>query len=209
MNKQCKICRFDTVLYHESFRGIYHKCASCGAVFLDDSCLLTPEEEKARYEKHNNDINDSGYRSFLMPVVEAVTSRYKPSDTGLDYGCGPEPVAAQMLKENGYDLRFYDPYFYPDKSVLSGPCDYIMCSEVAEHFKEPLQEFKKIKAMLKPGGSLICMTQLVNSGIDFEKWSYKNDPTHVIFYTMKSMEVIAADAGFSVIEACGRITIFS
>lgn len=209
MEKKCPICKFDIELYRKSSGRIYHKCASCGAVFLDESCFLQHEQEKARYENHNNDVNDFGYRDFVLPVVAAITKRYTPCHSGLDFGCGTGPVASVMLGEKGYKTALYDPFFYNDTAALKEKYDYVICCEVAEHFKEPLKEFMLLKSLLKPGGSLFCMTELINEKKVFEKWSYKNDPTHVIFYTLKSMEVIADLAGFGVMESGGRLIIFS
>ncbi len=41
------------------------------------------------------------------------------------------------------------------------------------------------------------MTHLYDENIDFEKWYYKNDPTHVFIYQEKTIEYIAKEFGFS------------
>ena len=196
-------------MFHKSLKALYHKCASCGAVFMDESCFLPPEQEKKRYETHNNDVNDEGYRGFVLPLVTAVTQRYTPHHRGLDFGCGAGPVASVMLGEKGYKTALYDPFFHDNPEALKGKYDYIICSEVAEHFKEPLKEFMLLKSLLKPGGSLFCMTELINETMNFEKWTYKNDPTHVIFYTIRTLARAADRAGFAALETGGRLHIFS
>ena len=209
MIKICRICGGQAPLYHRSFRGTYHKCASCGCVFMDETCFLSPEKEKERYKKHNNDISDTGYRDFLEPVLNAVSMHFEQGASGLDFGCGPGTSAGALLKESGYRIALYDPFFATDEAVLNDKYDFILCTEVMEHFKEPVKEFRLLKSILKPGGAVFCMTQLIDGAVDFEKWSYKNDPTHVIFYTLRSAATIADLAGFGVLETGGRLLIFS
>ena len=65
-----------------------------------------------------------------------------------------------------------------------------------EHFHKPDEEFLILKGLLKPGGSLLCKTDLHHPEINFEKWYYKNDPTHVFIYTKDSCHWIAKHFGF-------------
>ena len=51
--------------------------------------------------------------------------------------------------------------------------------------------------MLKPKGSIFCLTSLYNEEIDFETWYYKNDDTHVFFYHKKALEWIRNKFDFS------------
>ena len=45
-------------------------------------------------------------------------------------------------------------------------------------------------SLLKPGGLLAVMTQLVD-GVDFRGWHYKDDATHAGFYSGATLEWIA------------------
>lgn len=78
-----------------------------------------------------------------------------------------------------------------------------------EHFYKPQKEFNQLKNMLNPGGELICMTYIYTDDVNFDKWYYKNDPTHVIFYNALSIEYIAKAFEFSRFELNGRLAIFT
>ena len=49
-------------------------------------------------------------------------------------------------------MKLYDPFFYPDKSVLKAHYDFIACTERAEHFHDPFAEFDRLDSLLKPKG---------------------------------------------------------
>ena len=105
-----------------------------------------------------------------------------------------------MLKQHGFHVTLYDPFFYPDMSYLSNKYDFIICCEVMEHFHRPQEEFKKLRNLLKPKGILFCKTSIVNNDMSvdsFSKWYYKNDPTHVFFYSPKGLKYIKDTFEFS------------
>lgn len=143
---------------------------------------LSLKDEQARYEKHNNDVNDTRYQQFVMPIVEAVLSDYAASHKGLDFGAGTGPVISKMLMDAGYCIKQYDPFFYPNVKLLSEDYDYIVCCEVIEHFRSPSEEFARLRYMLKPCGKIYCMTQLYDDSTNFREWHYMRDPTHHFFY---------------------------
>ena len=45
--------------------------------------------------------------------------------------------------------------------------------------------------MLKPAGWLGIMTRLVTDEVDFTQWYYKNDPTHVSFFSRETFRYLA------------------
>jgi hypothetical protein len=52
------------------------------------------------------------------------------------------------------------------------------------------------------------MTELYNEGIDFASWYYKNDPTHVFFYSQETFEWIKKEFCFSNVKVDERLIIF-
>lgn len=187
--KKCPLCYGDKEVFHRINGKIYYQCRICFGISLDPVHFLEPEKEIQRYLEHQNDVNDIGYREFVQPVTSAILADFTPRHLGLDYGAGPGPVIARVLKEKSYNIRLYDPYFCPDEKYLERRYDYIVCSEVIEHFKFPGAEFKRLKGLLKNPGALYCLTRIYD-GIDFKKWYYKNDPTHVFFYTAETIQWI-------------------
>jgi 2-polyprenyl-3-methyl-5-hydroxy-6-metoxy-1,4-benzoquinol methylase len=126
----------------------------------------------------------------------------------LDFGCGDGPVISHLLEGLGYRVRKWDPFFFPDQTVFERKYDFIILSEVMEHFHDPEMEFKKLFSMLNPGGMILCLTEIYSQDIDFASWRYKDDETHVFFYTLETLNYIAGSFGASDLKIDGRLIIF-
>ncbi len=194
----CPVCRSSqTAFYLNRDTTDYYRCHDCLAIFTDPAALLAKEEEHARYLLHDNDADDPGYRRFLERLALPVDARLAAASEGLDYGCGPTPLLAEILKEKGHTMQVYDPYFFPDPAPLSRRYDFITCSEAAEHFYKPAEEFERLVSLLRPGGILGIMTSLWDETIDFATWYYPKDPTHVVFYHRQSFRTLARILGLT------------
>lgn len=171
-------------------------CVTCDLVFVPRSQHLTSNEERQRYAQHKNNPHDEGYRRFLGKLYEAVKPKITHQMIGLDYGSGPQPALSIMMEEDGFHIKPYDPFFSPNIEWLNKQYDYIMCSEVAEHFHNPIEEFKRLNDLLKKGGYLGLMTGMLKDWAQFPSWHYHRDGTHVVFYSMKTMGWIAEKFGW-------------
>ena len=168
---------------------------------------LDPVAERRRYDTHQNDPNDSGYRQFLARLADPLTERLKAGSEGLDYGSGPGPTLSVMLEEMGFPMTIYDPYFAKDDGILGRSYDFITCSETAEHFYKPDVEFKRLNRLLKPGGWVAVMTEILDDQ-DFERWRYVRDETHVAFYRSRTLEWIAEHFGWSMECPVSNVILF-
>lgn len=175
---------------------------------MDEKFHLTSELEKKRYELHNYDINDAGYRNFTAPLINAVINDFSPQHSGLDYGCGRVPVISEILKENGYLIKIYDPFFHPDTDAFEDKYDYIICCEVFEHFRHPEKELIKLKNLLKSNGKLYIMTHIYAEPTDFSKWYYRNDPTHVFIAQPETFKYIEKEFRMKIVSMNDRLVIF-
>ena len=187
----------------------YYNCPVCRARVKDSSLYLTAEEEKLRYQTHNNDINDPRYRKFTSPITNVIFDNFGAQHEGLDFGSGTGPVISGVLKEAGYNVKQFDPFFANDPGLLKLQYDYIFACEVVEHFYGPAKEFEQLFTMLKPGGKLILMTHLYEDTIDFNTWYYRKDPTHVFIYCKETFEYIAAKCDFEKTEIKDRLVVLS
>ena len=91
-----------------------------------------------------------------------------------------------MLSERGFVMDIYDPLYFNDESLLENRYDFITCTEVVEHFHSPRDEFARLDSLLRPGGWLAIMTSWLTDEIDFSRWHYPRDPTHVCFYAQQT-----------------------
>ena len=195
----CLVCSSQDITSFETSNDFkqHWYCNNCEVRFLDPTHYLSSDNEKERYEEHNNVIQDEGYRTFLSKVTNPLEKHLQKNDFGLDYGCGHGPALADILKKKGFKMDLYDPYFYPDKTVFKNKYEFITCTEAAEHFYNPLEEFNKMDEILKKGGILAVMTSLFDNSINFENWYYRRDPTHVLFYSEKTFHVVAEQRNWS------------
>ncbi len=185
----------------------YFICQNCNAYVKDKKFYLSHQEEKKVYQYHNNDVEDLRYQKFTSPITNEILSNHQKEQLGLDYGCGTGPVISKQLMEKNYQLKLFDPYFFPDQDYLNHQYDYIFSCEVFEHFYHPKQEIEKLWRLLKPNGKLYIMTQLFDPSIDFKNWHYRKDPTHVFIYTQKTIDFIAKQHLFGIEKLSNRLTV--
>jgi len=159
-------------------------------IFVPVSDHLSLEKEKARYDMHQNKLDNEGYRKFLSRILPPLLPRINNSDKGLDYGSGPVPVLSQILTGIGYDTAHYDPFYRPDPSLLERQYDFVTCTEVVEHFRDPKAEWQSLIKLVKKEGWLAVMTQLTDEEMNFGTWHYKDDATHICFYADRTFNWI-------------------
>ena len=193
----CIVCAADSAHVFATIDARrYWRCPVCQATFLDPKHRLGATEEHAHYRTHRNDPADPDYRRFLANLADPLRQRLPPASQGLDYGCGPGPALACMLREAGHRVAVYDPLFHPDPAPLSATYDFITCTETAEHFHQPWAEFDRLNRMLRPGGWLGLMTCFQTDDTRFARWYYRRDPTHVVFYRAATLRLIARRLGW-------------
>ncbi len=200
----CPLCLgADTCAFLEKDARLYHACRGCELRFVDPLHRPSPEAEQARYLLHRNDVHDPGYRAFVRPLFEAIQARVPPGAAGLDFGCGPASALGHMLESAGFALRRFDPFFHPDRASLAQSYDFVAACEVIEHLFAPQAELERLRGLLRPGGWLAAMTLLWTPEVDFARWHYRRDPTHVAFYSAATFRWIAAHFGFAAPEILG------
>lgn len=189
----CPLCNSSSKAF---YKDEFYICSCCDGIFRPKEKLLCEEKEKERYESHTNDSDDLGYQNFVSPITSSVLSEHNKDEMGLDFGCGKDSPIVKVLRQNEYKIFEYDPYFFDDKKLLEQSYDYIACCEVIEHFYNPKKEFELFKKLLKDDGTLYLMTGIYRKNIDFSKWWYKNDLTHVFIFQEKTFEWIKKEFDF-------------
>lgn len=176
----------------------YFQCRTCGLIFLIPSQRLSADQERARYEKHQNHGENLGYREFLSPLVEELVTRLNPGAKGLDFGSGPGPVLPELFRIRGFQVQMYDPFFASHPHALECRYDFIACSETIEHIYDPSQIFVLFRQLLHEKGWLGIMTQCFDTWADFSVSAYQRDPTHVCIYSQRVLRWIGQNLGWEV-----------
>jgi len=205
----CPLCQHSTEVFYMHRHKHYYFCTNCFSISLCKQQRLAPEYEKQHYTHHVNNVEDPSYQQFVSPITSQIVEDFDKFSTGLDFGCGTGPVIQHVLQKEGFKVDLYDHYFYPNTEVFNNKYDFIVASEVVEHFYYPDKEFSRLHQMLKPGGKLYIMTELFSEKKCFDEWYYKNDPTHVFFYNKKTMQWISKKFGFHQVENNKRLTVFT
>lgn len=183
-------------------------CEECKLLFRPSSDLVSQTEEKQRYLTHNNSLEDEAYVAFLLRAFNAAEDYLHNGEKILDYGCGYNPVFAKLMIQKGWGCDYFDPIFFPE-GIRQNRYKNIFCIETAEHFNCPLQDWNKMNRSLEEDGILTVMTELWSNEKMLSNWHYINDKTHVSFYHKETLQWIADNFNWQILDILqGRICIF-
>ncbi len=188
----CPLCHEKThdEFYHDQ-RRTYFVCHTCHLVFVPPEQFLSEVDEKTAYDHHQNSPTDPEYRRFLSRLFLPLQERLVPNSHGLDFGSGPGPTLSVMFEEMGHAVMLYDHFYAHNPSALSQSYDFITATEVVEHLHDPATILSQLWTLVKAGGYLGLMTKLVRDQEAFATWHYKNDLTHVCFFSRSTFEWLA------------------
>lgn len=196
----------DTSKHHASD---YYQCRQCKLIFAPSKDRPSREDEFTRYETHENDPADKGYRNFLGQLFHPLNDLLEPESKGLDFGSGPGPTLNLMFEEEGHQMNIYDSFYDDDPSVFEEAYDFITATEVVEHLFHPGKELDRLWSCLRGGGYLGIMTKIAEDDINFfADWHYRLDLTHVTFYTEATFRWLADHWNASVKFPADRVIIF-
>ncbi len=204
----CPICdtRQSNTFFTDDDRQ-YYRCPCCDLIFVPTEYHLSDIEEKSRYDSHNNDSSDYRYRNFLNQLLVPLVHNIPVNSYGLDFGSGPGPTLSLMLQERGYKVDLYDKFYAQDETVFQNHYDFVTATEVFEHLSQPMKELRRLVEIIKEGGILAIMTELTTPKLDFKSWYYKNDPSHICFFSNKTFAYLAHHLGLKIVDFSNRAII--
>jgi 2-polyprenyl-3-methyl-5-hydroxy-6-metoxy-1,4-benzoquinol methylase len=196
----CLICKNNDVEKITINNKLYYYCKKCNFIYLQKSFIVNNVIEKNRYLMHNNN-NNTGYEEMFNKFINKnIINNIPKGKKILDYGCGFNPLLSKILIKKGYNVDFYDKYFFKKKIYLANKYDLITVTEVIEHLYNPLKYFELFNKLLNNESIIAGMTLFHPDNKElFLKWWYKNDITHISFYTEKTIEYIADILNFSLL----------
>ncbi len=191
---KCLVCNKKTSThYDQQLKADYYRC-ECGFIFKER--IIDGQEEYDHYAKHNNTIENIGYVEMFNKLLTKVKDYIKPGMM-LDYGCGPGPVLAELLKREGNTVKTYDKYFDHDEDFSKYLYDTIFMTEVIEHMDEPMKEMTHLHSLLKNEGVLVIQTMFIQE--PYDNWWYRRDYSHISFFNVDVFKIIAEKVGFSIL----------
>ena len=96
-------------------------------------------------------------------------------------------------------------------SEVSGTFDFIVFNHSFEHMKPPLEVLSQARSLLAPGGRVIISTPIASSFAWREyglNWVQLDAPRHLFIPSVKSLEILARQAGLRVTEVAYSSTEF-
>lgn len=217
----CNIWNAQVLIEENGYLG--RKCANCGLIYI--SPRPRAEAVVELYENDNAQISADAHislerRSRLYARHHlGILGKFAPQGSLLEIGAGAGYFLAEARK------RGYDPYAIEFNSAqaefmrtdLEIPCeqtplgadsfggkafDVIYHSDVMSHFYDPVTEFRRMRAALRPGGLLIFETG--NGGdVDpkyFEHFSVFQYPDHLFFFSLANVLALLERSDFEVVE---------
>jgi SAM-dependent methyltransferase len=198
----CKICNTPTTpIYDRQFDINYYHCSNCDYIFLNPGNIVSEQEELQLYQIHQNTPDNIGYVKMFKDFINQTILPYKANiKSVLEFGAGPGPVLADLLKENNFDVDVYDPYFFPEKVYQNKTYDLITSTEVFEHLKDPLETLELLYNCLNTGGIISIMTLYHPQDSEiFKGWWYRRESTHISFYSHQTMRHLAKRFGLQIL----------
>lgn len=202
----CPECNSEqTTFFDRDVLRQYYQCENCTLIFVPRNELIDHVQEQKRYEAHENDATDVGYRQYLQKIVDQILPNVTENARGLDYGCGRTQLLSELFQTQGRVVHSYDLYFLKDESIWDQQYDFIVLSEVIEHLRNPSEEMSRVLSLLSSSASLFIKTKVYPDRLDdFQKWFYKRDQTHVQFYSITALTNLAERHGLSSPEYLGN-----
>lgn len=179
-NLNCPICQNPSQKYHEFSDTNYHRCSSCGLLFLHprptvDTMLKYAEEQYKGgvYEDYTKarELKIATFQRRIQHIIE-----YIPKGRLLDLGCscGFMIEAALDAGFDAYGIEFSESaikaarasiqkrIYHNDINDLDsldiGKFDVVSAFDILEHTQNPVTVLENWSKLLNPGGILIICT---------------------------------------------------
>lgn len=179
------------------------KCPDCDLVFVSPEAWLSPQDEKARYEHHENRADNPDYVRYLTGISHEIDRISILNPKILDFGSGKEYVLTRVLQSRGMNCAAYDPTYDLGLENLTSRFDIIILCETIEHLRDLGEELQLLRKLCKPEGYIFIRTRLVPRDCDILKWWYAIDTTHILFFNETTLGILASIMGRSVFYSDG------
>ena len=205
-NANCPICTTPSNgLFHVLVQGEkkveLNSCPNCEFAFYPDqnwiSHSFSDELNALDVGATDRTIIAADYLSVVLKSLKLANGRF------LDYG-GGYGLLSRIMRDRGFNFENHDPFtkqIFPTSGLTSSnpleqKYDAVTLIEVALHFEDPLQEFKKL---LELSDNVLFTAVLTDKKLDSDWW-YLSPETgqHIALFSRKTLEEIADKLGVHV-----------
>lgn len=202
------------------------ECLNCGHMFLQGEFppdvlydLYSNYYPRSKFHlgSYQSAKEASGFKAWLDGEKSAAFHWVPRNVRVLDIGCGfgeslgyyrargcdaygveADENIRRVVEKFGYKVHvgLFDPDVYEADFF-----DYVTMSQVIEHVTDPVQTLRGIARVLKPGGTAILSTPNASgwgASLFGRFWINWHAPYHLQFFTLRSMQLAAEQAGLCV-----------
>jgi len=212
------------------------QCRACGHGFVHPMPTSTKEVYEQGYfagarEGHgyvDYDSDKEPMRPFFTRALAAVESLLGRAGEVLDVGAATgfflqlarergwqvhgieiSSFAADCARKKGIDMFTGTLLEFP---VQAESVTLVTLWDVIEHVQDPLEEMRRVHALLRPGGVVVLTTPNLTSAyarLMGTRWHALVPPEHLHYFTPTSMKKLLSDAGFEVVSLKAPVKSFT
>ena len=212
---RCEICAGPLHTWQLDGRNAVNRCTDCGHVSRD----IARAPAGARSPAYGGDASLDRWR--LAVTYRRLVRRLQPRGARVfEVGFGTGALLRRFLDDGaivaGADLGALavavDPVVTAHATLHTtsleslprqDPVDLVIAVHVVEHVADPAQFARTCYDLLRPGGQLVLVTPAGDSaslGVFRSRWWMLEDPTHVRFFSARSISRLLRESGFADVQ---------
>lgn len=171
-------------------------CPDCGCVFGPLKMLSLSQEQLGDEYAQSYSVYSESQVEFLERKAFDGLIPVK-GGSYLNYGAGAWNQTTEHLRDEGFDVYDYEPYAPVDakpwvirseKALLERKFDGVFSNSLIEHLRHPVDDLRRMKTMLKPGGRM-------SHGTGCYEYAYEYTRFHLAFFVGDSLARLSELAG--------------
>jgi 2-polyprenyl-3-methyl-5-hydroxy-6-metoxy-1,4-benzoquinol methylase len=212
---RCEICAGPLHTWQLDGRNAVNRCTDCGHVSRD----IASAPAGARSPAYGGDASLDRWR--LAVTYRRLARRLQPRGARVfEVGFGAGALLRRFLDDGaivagadpGALAVAVDPVVSAHATLHTtsleslprqDPVDLVIAVHVVEHVADPAQFARTCYDLLRPGGQLVLVTPAGDSaslGVFRSRWWMLEDPTHVRFFSARSISRLLRDSGFADVQ---------